>query len=212
MKAIGIIPARGGSKRVPRKNVKLLAGKPLINYTIEAAKEAKLEKVIVSTDDNEIAEAAKAAGAEVIMRPAELAQDETPTLPVIQHAVGEVEKSGYKAEAIVTLQATSPVRKKGHIDEALRMLEETGAESVVSVRKVRGEALRKVQKGEIKEIDGEYFMLNGSLFVTRRDVLMDGSLYGSDCRALVMEERYSVDIDTEADFAFAEALINENKN
>src|SRR5699024_5746070 len=107
MNIVGIIPARGGSKRLPGKNIKLLAGKPLIAHTIETAKKSKyINKIILSTEDEKIAEIAKQFGAEIIKRPQELAQHTTKTAPVLLHAVEELEKTGYFPDIVVLLQAT----------------------------------------------------------------------------------------------------------
>src|SRR5438552_7751137 len=118
LKVIGIIPARGGSKGVPRKNIRPLAGKPLLAYTAEAALAARrLSGVLLSTDDAEIAEAGRQCGLEIpFLRPAELAQDNSPTLPVLQHAVAWLESQGRHYDAICLLQPTSPFRSRGMID------------------------------------------------------------------------------------------------
>ncbi len=141
MKTLGIITARGGSKGIPRKNIKLLGGKPLIAYTIEASKESGIfDRIIVSTDDNEIAEVAKKYGAEVpFMRPAELAQDTTPTLPVLVHALEWLKSNeGYEPDAVAILQPTSPLRSSEHLRNAHVLFVQSGADSVVSVKTVPG--------------------------------------------------------------------------
>ena len=135
-KIIAIIPARGGSKGVPRKNIKLLNGKPLISYSIRAALKSKfIDRVIVSTDDKEIAEIAKRYKAEVpYLRPAELAQDTSPTLPVLQHAVKYLEeKENYKTDLIVLLQPTTPLILASDIDSAIKQLIKTKTNSCVSI-------------------------------------------------------------------------------
>src|SRR3989344_1132419 len=119
-KILAIIPARGGSKGIPGKNIKLLAGKPLIAHSIEAARNSRfINRVIVSTDDEHIANAARKYGAEIIMRPKELAEDKTPMDPVLQHAVEFLEKENYIPEAVMLLQPTSPLRTTEHINEAI---------------------------------------------------------------------------------------------
>ena len=132
---VAIIPARGGSKGVPRKNIKNLCGKPLIQYTIDEAKRSnKISRVIVSTEDEEIAEISRNLGAEVIMRPDELATDKAPTLPVIQHVIETLEKNqDFKVDAIMLLQPTTPFRKQEHIDQAIGLFLEKNPDSVVSV-------------------------------------------------------------------------------
>jgi N-acylneuraminate cytidylyltransferase len=135
-RALAVIPARGGSKQVPRKNLKLLGGKPLIQWSIEAARAATaLDRCIVSTDDEEIAEVARALGAEVpFLRPAEYAQDNTPDLPVFQHALRWLgEHEGYRPAMIVHLRPTLPFREPRQIDEVVRLMRETGADCVKSV-------------------------------------------------------------------------------
>jgi len=122
---LAIIPARGGSKRLPGKNIKILNGKPLLAHSIEFAQNSEyINKLVVSTDDPNIADVAKQYGAEIIMRPAELAQDTTKTAPVLLHAVDELEKDGYKPDIIILLQATCPVRQKNLCQNAIKILEE----------------------------------------------------------------------------------------
>lgn len=222
---IGIVTARGGSKGVPGKNLRLLAGQPLIAHTIRAAKAATtLGRVVVSTDDAEIARVAQAYGAEVpFLRPAELAQDVTPTLPVLQHAVRVLEQAGGRCDVIVTLQPTAPLRLARDIDEAVRLLEAANADAVVSVREVseHPSRMRRIQDGRLVTLDGtSRFLLNrrqdfepvyienGAIYVTRRRVLMEeGAILGKETRALIMPQSRSLDIDTERDFDRAEESL-----
>ena len=119
---LGIIPARGGSKGIPRKNIKPLHGKPLIYYTIKEALKSKfLNRVVVSTEDNDIAEIAKKFGAKVIKRPKELARDETPIRDVVIHVLNKFKEKKYIPDAVVLLQPSSPLRKAHHIDEAISL-------------------------------------------------------------------------------------------
>ena len=179
---IGIIPARGGSKRVPRKNIRTLLGKPLIVWTFEAARQSLLlDRYVVSTEDNEIAEISQTYGVEVIQRPEELAMDDTPSLPVFQHAIEHLE-----GDIIVILQPTSPLRTGADIDGAIELI--TGCDSVMSVYK-----------------EG---IPNGAVYVTHRHILKDRVL-GEDTRYYFMPEERSIDIDTEADFKLAELLMEE---
>ena len=141
MNVVAIIPARGGSKSIPKKNIRKLRGKPIIAYIIETARKVReIDRVIVSTEDKEIAETAEKYGAEVqFIRPKELAKDNTPTLPVLQHAVrwlGEEEK--YRPEIIVLLYATSPLLTEQKVSEAVRMITEGNFDSVISVVEDRG--------------------------------------------------------------------------
>lgn len=227
---IGLITARGGSKSIPRKNVKLLAGKPLIAYTIEAGLQAQsLDRLIISTDDEEIAKLARRYGAEVpFLRPKELAADDTLTLPVVQHAVRWLEENEEaEIDVVVTLQPTSPLRRAEHIDLAVKKLLDTNADSVVSV------CLAEHSLYWMKRLEGdrvfpflpdapEYtrrqdlppvYRLNGAVYVTRRDVLMEqGRVLGKDTRAIVMDWESSIDIDTMLDLKLAELILQERQH
>ena len=132
-KIISIIPARGGSKRLPRKNILLLAGKPLIAYSIEQSFKSKyIDRTIVSTEDKEIAETSKKYRAEIIKRPKELATDEATTLVVLQHVLSVLREQNYNPDVVVLLQPTSPLRKTSQIDESIRKLIDNNANMVVS--------------------------------------------------------------------------------
>ncbi len=222
---LGLIPARGGSKGIPRKNLRVIGGKPLLEYTVEAAlNSALLSLVVTSTEDAEIARAARAAGSEVIDRPSELARDETPTLPVAQHAVEIVEREhGRRLDAIVILQVTTPFRTGEDIDRAVAMLLHSSADSVVSVREAQELhpwKLKRIQEGRLvplmeEEVEGTrrqdlppVYIRNGGIYAVRRDVLMvENSLYGQNCQAYVMPVERSIDINTELDLVLAEALL-----
>lgn len=220
MKILGIIPARGGSKGVPRKNIRLLNGKPLLAYTIEAAKNAgRLTRIILSTEDQEIAEVGLKYGADVpFMRPAELAQDTTPTLPVIQHAVENLEATGEAYDAICLLQPTNPLRRAEDIDNCIELFEETGADSVISILQVPHEynpkwVYWKKPDGKMILTTGENeplprrqdlppaFHREGSVYVTKKTVLFEaGNLYGTDVQGYEIEPEYSANIDTLEDW------------
>ena len=225
MKVLGVIPARGGSKGVPKKNVKLLGGKPLIAYSIEAARAAKrLTRVIVSTDDEEIAEVSRRWGADApFLRPAELATDAAKAVPVIQHALEEMERRDDQVyDAVMMLQPTTPFRTGADIDRAIEILEKTGADSVISVVDVEGHhpaRMKYLEDGRL--IDPDFceayenqprqelrpmYLRNGMIYLTRREVMRSGSFKGSDCRALIVETHRSVNIDTPLDFELAEFL------
>jgi CMP-N,N'-diacetyllegionaminic acid synthase len=135
---LGVIPARGGSRGIPSKNLALLAGRPLLAYTADAVKAStRLTRTIVSTDDERIAECAKSLGLDVpFMRPSSLAADDVPMLPVLQHAIDTLKTDGFAADIVVLLQPTSPLRRGEHIDAAVDWLERTAADSVVSVVEV----------------------------------------------------------------------------
>ncbi len=135
---ISIIPAREGSKRIPKKNLKLLDRKPLIYYTLqEALKLRYLDRIIVSTEDEEIAEVSKKHGTEVIKRPKDLARDESPTIDAILHALDFLGKDGYVPEIVVLLQPSSPLRNGQYIDNAIELFLKKNCESVVSVCEIK---------------------------------------------------------------------------
>lgn len=230
MKVIGIIPARGGSKGVPKKNIKLLNNKPLIAYTIEAAIESKLDTVIVSTDDQEIADVAKRFGADVpFLRPDNLANDSAKSLPVMLHALNFMEEqSGKNYDAVMMLQPTTPHRTIEDIDKAIDLLEQTNADSVISVVDVEGHhpaRMKFMEDGKL--IDPPYceayenqprqeltpmYIRNGAIYLTKKEVLLANSFKGKDCRALVMPASRSVNIDSVLDFQMAEFLTQTQLN
>ncbi len=223
--ALGVVPARGGSKGIPHKNTQLLAGRPLLAYTADAARASqRLSRTIVSTEDPLIADAARAVGLEVpFVRPAGLAADATPMLPVLQHAVQTLGESGFAADIVVLLQPTSPLRRAEHIDRAIDLLRSTGADSVVSVVEVphqfnpvsvmqlTGDRLQPFLPGPQilrRQDKPRVYARNGpAVLAVKTAVLVKGSLYGEDSRALVMEEDESLDIDTPSDLERAETLI-----
>ena len=227
MTILAVIPARGGSKGVPRKNIRLLGGKPLLQYTAEAALAAKrLTKIILTTDDEEIAEAGRRCGLAVpFLRPPELARDDTPTLPVVQHAVRWLEERGERFDAVCLLQPTNPLRSARVIDACIELLESSGADAVVSVLPVpdkfnphwvyfRGDdgALR-LSTGETTPIPRRQllppaFHREGSVYVTRRDTLMErDSLFGQKVVGFAMKPEESVNIDTPEDWERAERML-----
>lgn len=231
MKILGVIPARGRSKGIPRKNMVPIMGKPLIGYTIEAALQSKrLSSVIVSTDDEEIAEVSRNLGVKVpFLRPAELAVDSALSLPVMQHAVCEMERmEKILYDVVVMLQPTVPLRLSADIDAAIELLIETGADSVISVGDVGAYhplRMKRVvgNKRLINYIDQgiedmrprqelpPVYIRNGSLYITRRDVMVnDNSFTGKDCRAYIMPDGRSVNIDTEFDLVLAEYLLKKS--
>jgi CMP-N-acetylneuraminic acid synthetase len=217
--ALGLIPARGGSKAIPGKNLVRVGGRPLIAWTIDAALGAtRLERTVVSTDSDEIAATALALGADVLERPAELAADGTPMLAVVLHAVDELEP-----EVCALLQPTSPLRPAARIDEALELLEATGADAVVSVipvpHRFRPSSLVVVEGGRAVPLEpgapttrqekGLVYARNGPAVLALRTAGLRerGSLYAGDCRAYVMDERESVDVDEPFDLELADLLL-----
>jgi CMP-N,N'-diacetyllegionaminic acid synthase len=229
---LGVVTARGGSKGIPGKNLKLLRGKPLIAYTIDAARDsAVFERLILSTEDPAIAEVGRRCGCEVpFWRPAELARDDTPHLPVMQHAVQWLdERESYRPDFVMILQPTSPFRGPQHIREAVRLLESNDADSVVGVTAVAAHVhpmrmLRVDAAGEARLfVSGESvrrrinrrqdlpeaWAINGAVYVFRRALLFDAepSLYGDRCLAYVMPAADSLSIDDPEDWNEAERLL-----
>ncbi|MCK9480991.1 MAG: acylneuraminate cytidylyltransferase family protein [Bacteroidia bacterium] len=229
MKILGVIPARGGSKGVPLKNIKLLDGKPLIEYTIMAALQSNLDRVIVSTDSKEIAEVAKNAGAEVpFLRPDSLASDSASSMPVAIHALNEIEKiTGDVFDALMLLQPTTPFRTKTDINDAIELLKKNNTDSVISVVDVEGThpaRMKYLKNGllidppfcEQKENQNRQelepmYIRNGAIYLTKKDVLLSGTYKGNSCSALIMPRNRSVNIDTAFDFEYAELLKVSNK-
>ncbi len=231
-KVLGVITARGGSKGIPGKNVKPLLGKPLIAYTIEAAKESGVfDRIILSTDDLEIADVAKEYGCEVpFMRPAELATDGTVHLPVMQHAVSWLrDHRGYEPDYVMILQPTSPLRQPFHIRGAVELILQTGADSVLSVAEipVHFSPYRAMVRGG----DGMLRLLNGNpvrtriprrqdvpktyrnvcaIYLFKTKLLFDApnpNFYGDRVAPYVVEEKYTVDIDFPEDWEAAERAL-----
>jgi CMP-N,N'-diacetyllegionaminic acid synthase len=220
---LAIIPARGGSKRFPRKNLVLFAGKPLIAHTIAAAlQSSRLTRVIVSTEDSEIAETARQFGAEVpFLRPLELAQDQSSPLAVIAHALGQIGKEGETVQAVVLLQPTAPFRTVKHIDEAVALFEKFYADTVTAVCSADKHPFYAwtLTGGELKpffsvrqlmmdrqELPPAYFE-NGAIYIIRKTVLDSGKFYGEKVIPYPMSRLESVDIDTPLDWQWADFMM-----
>ena len=223
MNTFALIPARGGSKGIPRKNIKMIAGKPLIVWTIEAAlRSSLLSAVVVSTDDLEIAEVARRAGAQVpFMRPAELAQDQTPGLDPVLHALDELPQF----DSVLLLQPTSPLRTTDDIDGCLNLVTQKKAPSVVSVTEAETHPYwtyrlntdqtmaRFVDVAPVARRQDlpAVFSLNGAMYFADANWLRDsGSLVSAETLAYVMSKEHSVDLDTPLDWKFAELLMKES--
>ena len=222
MRALAVIPARGGSKGLTAKALRLLGGRPLLAHTAEAALASRrVSKVLLSTDDGAIAEVGRALGLDVpFLRPSSLAQDDTPMLPVLQHALTAL---GGGFDTLVLLQPTSPLRRAEHIDAALDLFERTGADSVVSVVEVphqfnplsvlavEGDRARPYSAAPMptrRQDKPRVFARNGpAVLAVKASVVAGGSLYGDDSRVLVMSPLESVDIDTQDDLDYAEFLL-----
>jgi len=232
MTVLGVIPARGGSRGIPRKNIRELAGKPLIAHTISEAKMSKLlDRVIVTTDDEEIATVADRYGAEIpFLRPKELAQDDTTDLPVFQHALHWLkEHESYTPEIIVHLRPTSPLRKAEHVDKAIKLLiKNPWADSVrsVSVPSQNPFKMWKIDGGFLKPLIMDsnlpepynaprqklpnVYWQNGYVDVTRYEtIMMKNSMTGDKILPLIIDQIYPLDIDNLTGFEIAEALIKE---
>ena len=228
MNVLGIIPARGGSKGVPRKNIKLLGGKPLLAHTIESALGAKLlTRTILSTEDEEIADVGMRWGVEVpFFRPKELSKDESPTFPVVKHALEMLDRDRQFFDAICLLQPTNPLRRSVDIDRCIALLEETTADSVISVLKIPAEynphwAYRKCEDGRLRLFSGETEPIprrqdlppalhrEGSIYVTRTEIIKkERSLYGRKIIGYEMPAEFSSNIDTLADWHEIEARMS----
>ena len=227
MKILAIVPARGGSKGLPRKNVRLLAGKPVIAWTIETALACRsLHRIIVSTDDEEIAQIAKEYRAEVpFLRPAELAQDDTPDLPVFQHTLSWLAThQDYHPDIVVWLRPTTPLRVVEDVEGAIQLLKETDADCVRSICLAehhpywmkRLDSNRMVpfingideQKYYRRQLLPPVYRLNGAVDVIWcRTVAEKASFFGGDICGYVMPAERSIDLDSELDFALAELLL-----
>jgi CMP-N-acetylneuraminic acid synthetase len=223
---LAIVPARGGSKGVPGKNLRPLAGRLLIEYALDAARQSGVvDRTILSTDSPEIADAGRRIGMDVpFLRPVELSQDESPMLPVIQHAVHELGARGWMPEIVVLLQPTSPLRRPGHVRGAVDLLRRSGADSVVTVVEVpkhlSPDYVMRIDNGVLRPFLAEgagvtrrqdaraAYSRDGTVYAFRRETLeRHGSIYGADCRPLVIPAEQSLSIDTPGDWDQAERLL-----
>lgn len=223
MNTFALIPARGGSKGIPRKNIKIIAGKPLISWTIEAARRSSLlSAVVVSTDDPEIAEVARKEGAQVpFMRPAVLAQDQTPGLDPVLHALEQLPQY----DSVLLLQPTSPLRTTEDIDGCLNFAAQKNALSVVSVAEAAvhpfwtyrlnadGSMARFIDappSARRQDLPAA-FALNGAMYFAEANWLRRSrSLVTAETLAFKMSLEHSVDLDTQLDWKFAELLLRES--
>jgi CMP-N,N'-diacetyllegionaminic acid synthase len=217
---LAIIPARGGSKRLPRKNLLDLCGKPLIAWSIEAALKSKyISKVIVSSDEEEILNIAKEYKADFIKRPDELASDTATTFDALNHTLENVEKYDY----VVLLQPTSPLRTEKHIDEAIELLKEKNADAIISVCEVEHSPLWSNTLDENLDMSNflrdevlnkrsqdlpKYYRLNGAIYICKTDKLLEnkGFFLKENIYAYKMNKKHSVDIDEEIDFIIAREI------
>ncbi len=230
---LGIVPSRGGSKTIPRKNIKEFLGKPLLVWTIEVAKESGVfDRLILSTEDEEIAQTGRVFGAEVpFLRPQELARDATPTAPVVRHAVEWLSiHEGWIPQFVMVLEPTSPGRQAFHIREAATLLQTSGGDSIASISEVPHhyvpiKLLELREDGMINGIDGtpvrnmihrrqdlpQYYGFDGLIYACKAELVMTEppTLWGEKVVGYVVDSKYSVDLDRPEDWAVAEAKLRE---
>ena len=221
-KILAIIPARGGSKRIPGKNTKLLAGKPLISYTIEAALDSQyLDKVVVSTDDEGIAQVARRWRAEVIKRPKQLAADSSRTIEAVFHVLTSLGRENYIPEVLVLLPPTSPLRVTKDIDTAIELFLNKDCESLISVCSLKRTPywVYKIEKGYLKFLmdlascgEGgdlsKIYISNGAISINTTEALYKyNEFLAKKTIPYIMPYERSIDIDEEVDFKFAELLL-----
>jgi CMP-N,N'-diacetyllegionaminic acid synthase len=217
MAVVALVPARGGSKGIPRKNLAIVGGTSLLARAIGCARESgAVGRIVVSTDDDEIAAAAEAAEAEVLRRPDDLAGDGTPMLDVVRHALAELGS----VDVLVLLQPTSPLRRPEHVAEVVRLLLDSDADSVVSVVAVP----HNFEPGSLVALDGDrvvplgqsapsrqekpvVYARNGPAVLALRPERLGDDLYGGICRGYVMDEEASLDVDTDFDLRLADLLL-----
>lgn len=234
MNIVIIIPARGGSKGLRNKNIKPLLGKPLLFYTIDAARESKLaDRIIISTEDKSISKISREYGIEVINRPIEYSTDDAPIELALRHVIRYLEQNeNYFADVVVLLQANVPIRKKGRIDNVIRKLVDTKADSVVTVVEItkRPEFMKKITKGDKiihlrktkkirrQECKDKLYILDGAVLAIKRDVLMKtenltgAHVYlGEDIRCIIQKPKYAIEIDEQFDFDVAKGLLFLNR-
>lgn len=229
MKILGLTPARGGSKGIPGKNIKMLCGKPLIAYTIETALACgALTDFIVSTDDDDIAATSRRCGAQVpFSRPAALATDKAPTIDTVLHTLDFMEKKGRSYDAVCLLQATSPLRSVDDLTAAIDIFTAAETDSLISVIPVPheynphwvfkpsgdGDATLKIATGEQHIITRRQalppaFVRNGAIYLVKTSVLQkEKSLYGNSIGYYEMDAEYHINLDTPADWTKAEQLM-----
>lgn len=224
-KLLALIPARAGSERLPGKNTALIAGKPLITWSVKAALESKyVDRVIVSTEDDNTVTLARLAGAEVpFKRPDCLATSSTSTMTVIKHALDKLEFEGYSVEYLLLLQPTSPLRNSTHIDNAIDCFLSNQADSVIGVTEVdhptewTGEVSENLSMESFLDLDlnlpsqdfPKRYRINGAIYLASvsRLIQKNSFLISTGTYAFIMDEVASIDIDTELDFILAETLL-----
>lgn len=207
MNIVGIIPARGGSKGIPRKNLKLIAGKPLIVWSIESAKKSKLlNDFFVSTEDEEISRVAKRSGAKVINRPARLATDEASVLSVLHHAAKKT-----KADAILLLQPTSPIRGKSLIDDCIKEFINAKADSLATGFMCKyipyGTKTKTFRRQDYKG----FFYDDGNIYILKKDLLEQELKKGKKALEVIISKEENFEIDDETDLFIAGKILERRK-
>ena len=224
---LALVPARGGSKGIRDKNIRPLAGMTLLEYAARAAAESQVvSRTVLSTDSERIAAEGRRVGLEVpFLRPSHLAADDTPMLPVVEHAVDYLEQHGWSPEIIVLLQPTSPLRRPDHIRDAVRQLGESGADSVVTVvelpRHLSPDYVMRIEGGELvpflphggdvtrRQDARPAYVRDGTVYAFWRRTLRDTrTIYGNRCRPFVLPLRESLTIDTPDDWNEAERRMS----
>lgn len=218
---LAVIPARGGSKRLPRKNLLELDGKPLVSWSIDAAKKSKyIDKTVVSSDDKQILELASKKEVDIIVRPDELSSDTATTFDAIKHAIETISE---KYEYLVLLQPTSPLRTEEHIDEAIELLVSKNADAVISVCEVEhsplwvntlpengdmSDFLSDEVKNKRSQDLGTYYRLNGAIYICRTDRLLEDKSFfiKENIFSYKMDRESSIDIDEKVDFEIAKVI------
>jgi CMP-N-acetylneuraminic acid synthetase len=235
-KILGVIPARGGSKAIPKKNIKKMGGAPLLEYIVRTAEKSKyIDRLILSTEDDEIAKVGEEIGIEVpFKRPMQLATDNATGISVIKHALTHLDKMDYWADAVISLQATNPLTKTETIDRGIELWLATGCDSVTTVAEVtkghpyitkRLKANGRIEnfceipanaKMHRRQAREKVYYLTGAFYLRSRELIeaegMDSHYLGPDSRAIIVDELESIDIDTPFDFEMAEMLINRLRN
>ena len=227
-KILGLITARGSSSSIPKKNIALLAGRPLVSYTIEAAKKSQLlTRTIVSTDNEEIATICRQSGVEVpFMRPAELAQHDTPHIPVVKHALQWLkENTNEEYDYVMILQPTSPLRTAEDIDIAIKKVVDTGADSVMGMIELTDFDPVKIKKIDTEDIilpmfaeegpqsarrqaGAKAYKRNCAIYLTKTEHIMNNDLFGPVSRAYIMPAERSLDINEPFDLKLAEFFLS----
>ncbi len=221
---LAVIPARGGSKRLPGKNILDLCGKPIIAWSIEAGLNSSyIDKVVVSSDDDDILDTAKRFKAEIIKRPKQLASDTASSFDVVKHAIDNLESYDY----VVLLQPTSPLRNYQHIDKAIEFLEEKNADSIISVCEVNHSPLwsntlqencsmnnfikEEVINKRSQDLE-KYYRLNGAIYICEISKFLKEREFflGENVYAFIMNREHSIDIDEKIDLEFARILASNN--